>query len=351
MNEIVSIITPSFNRASLVTETAESILSQTYPYWEWVIVDDGSTDNSWEVLQGLAKRDSRIKIFQRHRAPKGACTCRNIAVEKCSGTYLIFLDTDDILAPFCLEQRVKAMQEQPDQDFIIFSMLLFKKSPDDLNLLWNVDDGKDELIRMLINNPICQGTGTLWKKNTFQEVGMWREDLKMWQDVELHIRSFLWPVKYGKRMELPPDVYLRLSDDSLSRIGYHDLPKVKSRVQVYMYAFKAVTEKKLFSVHKNGLREMGSDILLGMIFQNHFKDSLDFLKRLKQLNLFSKEELKNFKMFLLLRRYKLNKISHLNVYYYNKVKDIAPKTTDFVGTLTYNGRPANAITNYSVSAY
>src|SRR4051812_10244156 len=83
--QVVSIITPSYNRANLVTETAESILAQTYPHWEWMIVDDGSTDNSWEVLQELSRKDSRIKIFQRDRGPKGVCVCRNIAVEKSTG--------------------------------------------------------------------------------------------------------------------------------------------------------------------------------------------------------------------------------------------------------------------------
>src|SRR5579875_652313 len=105
MSKVVSIITPSFNRADIVGETAASIFNQTYPHWEWVIVDDGSTDNSWEVLQQLAAKDERVKIFRRNREPKGACACRNIAIENCSGEYLIFLDTDDLLASFCLEQR------------------------------------------------------------------------------------------------------------------------------------------------------------------------------------------------------------------------------------------------------
>src|SRR4051812_28957052 len=108
----------------MVGETAASIFAQTYPNWEWMIVDDGSTDNSWEVLQGFAANDSRVRIFQRDREPKGACTCRNIAVEKATGDYVIFLDTDDLLATFCLEQRVKAMDEHPDCDFVIFPMLL-----------------------------------------------------------------------------------------------------------------------------------------------------------------------------------------------------------------------------------
>ncbi|HEY9364232.1 MAG TPA: glycosyltransferase family A protein, partial [Chitinophagaceae bacterium] len=124
-NPVVSIITPSFNRADIIHETAASIFNQTYPFWEWIITDDGSTDNSWEVLNEFAAKDNRVKIYKREKELKGACACRNISVEKSGGDYLIFLDTDDLLASFCLEQRVKAMQEDSKCDFIIFPMLLF----------------------------------------------------------------------------------------------------------------------------------------------------------------------------------------------------------------------------------
>lgn len=335
MNKVVSIITPSFNRATLVTETAESIMAQTYPHWEWMIVDDGSTDNSWDVLQGLAARDSRIKIHHRDRGPKGACTCRNMAVERSTGDYLLFLDTDDILAPFCLEQRVKAMQEQPKMDFIIFSMLLFRKGLNDTNLLWNVDKGGDDLMRMLVNDPVCQGTGPLWRKDKFVEIGMWREDLRIWQDMELHIRSFLWPVKYAKRMDLPPDVYLRCSDDSLSRIGYHDAGKVASRVEVYFYACRRLTEKGLMEKYHHGLQVLGCELGLGMIYQRHFKMASDFFNRTKAYGIFSEKDMGDLKKFLWIHRLRLHRFRALEQAYAFKVHTIAPREKDSVGTIRF----------------
>ena len=343
MNETVSIITPSFNRASLVTETAESILAQTYPHWEWMIVDDGSTDNSWDVLRELARKDSRIKIFQRDREPKGACTCRNTAVEKCTGKYLIFLDTDDLLAPFCLEQRVAAMQQQPDMDFIIFPLLLFHKEVNDVNLLWNIDKEMDDLMRMLINDPVCQGTGTLWKKSTFQEVGMWREDLKIWQDVELHIRSFLWPVKHDKRFDLKPDVYLRMSDDSLSRVGYHAPAKVNSRMQVFNYACKAVAEKGLMNKYKKSLQTMGLEIILSAVFQRQFKAGNETIAIGKKYHLYNQKELRDIRTFLLVHQFKLTKIQSIKSKYFQIVSAIAPKANATVGITPYqNGTATHA---------
>lgn len=339
MNEVVSIITPSFNRAKLVTETAESIFAQTYPHWEWMIVDDGSTDNSWEVLQTFAQKDSRVKIFKRDRGPKGACACRNIAIEKSTGTYLIFLDTDDILAPFCLEQRVKAMQEQPACDFIIFPMLLFKKQLDDVNRLWNVDKNIDELMRMLINDPICQGTGTLWRKKIFEDIGMWREDLRIWQDVELHIRSFLWPLKHAKRMDLPPDVYLRISDDSLSRIGYYDLAKFKSRIEVFRYACQSLLQKNLMNTYKVGIRTMGLELILGIIFGRHFKAAKEAISLAAEYGLYNRKELLQLKIFLYMQMFKLSKLKPLDKRLFKSIRQIVPDANDTVGVISYGSKP------------
>lgn len=307
-NNIVSIITPSFNRADIITETAASIFNQTYPYWEWVIVDDGSTDNSWEILKTFAAKDERVKIFQRNRASKGACTCRNIAVENCCGDYLIFLDTDDLMASFCLEQRVNALHQNPECDFIIFPMLLFKNQPDDLSLLWNVDSDEDDLSRILKGDPVCQGTGTLWKKPSFQKVGMWKEDLKLWQDIELHIRSILWPMKYSKRMDLKPDVFLRISDNSLSRGGYYSFPKMTSRISVFTDACNKIAQSNLLDQYKEGLRIMGFDIIVSTIKSKYFTEAKTVIELCALHQIFSKTEikqLKQFKRFFSIKLYKL----------------------------------------------
>lgn len=310
-NPVVSIITPSYNRADIVHETAASIFNQTYPHWEWMIVEDGSTDNSWEVIQEYARKDSRVKALKRERLPKGACACRNIAIENSTGEYLIFLDTDDLMAPYCLRQRVAAMQAQPECDFIIFPMLLFKKQPDDLRTLWNVDSEDDDLLRLLLGDPVCQGTGPLWKKKSFQHIGMWREDLLLWQDIELHIRSFLWPMKYAKRMDLPPDVFLRISDVSLSRTGFHSLPKFKSRIEVIKYAIEKVSEKGLLQKYTDGLRYMACDIIAGLIRSGYKVEADELISFCERKQVFTKKETGYFKAYRKLHSMKLYKIPTL----------------------------------------
>ncbi len=319
MSKMVSIITPSYNRAYIIDDTARSIFNQTYPHWEWMIVDDGSTDDSWEKLQQYAASDSRVKIYKRDREPKGACVCRNIAVEKCSGDYVMFLDTDDVLASFCLQQRVHAMSENEAVDFIIFPMLLFKNKPDDTKLLWNIDKEVDDLERILTGDPICQGTGTLWKKKSFVNVGMWREDLKLWQDIELHIRSLLHPVVYEKKMKLEPDVFLRISDDSLSRVGFYSTPKMESRAAVYMYACTELILRNKFEQYIDGLRIMGNDVITSAV-QSKNEDVLNkLLLFCEKNNIYTSREIQSFRQYQKAMKYRLYKLP----YFFNKIKDKA----------------------------
>lgn len=106
----VSIITPVFNAERFLRETAKSVINQTYEDWEWVLVNDCSTDRSWEIMQELAETDSRIKIFSNTENIKSGKS-RNFAIEQAQGRFIAFLDADDtwhyeklaIQIPFMLE--------------------------------------------------------------------------------------------------------------------------------------------------------------------------------------------------------------------------------------------------------
>jgi glycosyltransferase involved in cell wall biosynthesis len=89
-----SIITPVYNRADLVSETIETVLNQEFTNFEYILVDDKSTDNSLEVLESYAKMDSRIKIV-RHEINQGRCITRNTGINAANGQWICFLDSDD----------------------------------------------------------------------------------------------------------------------------------------------------------------------------------------------------------------------------------------------------------------
>ena len=336
MSPVVSIITPSFNRAAIVQETADSIFNQTYPHWEWLITDDGSTDNSMEVLQQYAAKDKRVKVLQRNREPKGACTCRNISIENATGDFLVFLDTDDLLATFCLEQRVKAATQNPACDFIIFPMLLFKQKPDDTGLLWNIDNNEDDITRILMGDPVCQGTGTLWKKNSFIKAGLWSESLLLWQDIELHLRSLLAGYTYQKRLDLLPDVFIRVSDVSLSRTGYNALPKFNSRCKVYRDTVETVIAQQKLANYKKGLRFMGGNLVIGALQSSYFPEAKQLIGFCIEKGIFTQEETKHFKTYLQCRKSKLYKLPFIEPFFQKRARRLIPAADNHLGKIKYS---------------
>lgn len=109
MNELVSCVVPSYNRAHLLKEAIESTIAQTYQNWEMIIVDDKSPDNTAEVAQSYAAQDPRVKYFL--NPEKGVSSARNYGIQMSKGQYIAFLDDDDISLPHRFESQLKAMKK------------------------------------------------------------------------------------------------------------------------------------------------------------------------------------------------------------------------------------------------
>lgn len=105
---LVSIIMPSYNTASYIRETIQSVLNQTYKSWELLIVDDCSTDNTDEVVCTIT--DSRIKYFKNEKN-SGAAVSRNKALREAKGQWIAFLDSDDLWMPEKLEKQIAFMDK------------------------------------------------------------------------------------------------------------------------------------------------------------------------------------------------------------------------------------------------
>ncbi len=112
-NPLVSVIVPAYNTASVLLECVESILGQTYPRIEVIVVDDGSTDGTAGLCESLVARDQRIKVF--HGKNRGQAFARNLGVKKSKGEYIAFVDSDDVVAPIFIEALMEAIKENGTQ--------------------------------------------------------------------------------------------------------------------------------------------------------------------------------------------------------------------------------------------
>lgn len=111
MEKLVSIIIPTYNSADFIADTLASVQQQTYPNWEVILVDDGSTDTTLAIAQNIAQTDHRIRIFK-NPTNSGTGVTRNNALHHCQGNYIAFLDADDLWKPNKLERQLQFMQEQ-----------------------------------------------------------------------------------------------------------------------------------------------------------------------------------------------------------------------------------------------
>lgn len=106
---LVSVITPTYNSEFFISETIDSVRSQTYTNWELIIVDDASSDKTVEILKKYAASDERIK-YHVLETNSGAAIARNTAIEKASGSFIAFLDADDLWKPEKLTKQLSFMQ-------------------------------------------------------------------------------------------------------------------------------------------------------------------------------------------------------------------------------------------------
>lgn len=111
-NSLISILMPVYNAGDFLVDAITSIKKQTYKKWELIAVDDGSTDNSVDILKKFTKRDKRIKIF-RFRKNQGLAYALNYGVLKAKGFYLARMDADDISLPRRLEVQLKYLKNHP----------------------------------------------------------------------------------------------------------------------------------------------------------------------------------------------------------------------------------------------
>ncbi|TDE04580.1 glycosyltransferase family 2 protein [Flavobacterium hiemivividum] len=121
----ISIIIPVYNREDLLGYTLDSILGQTFNDWECILVDDQSSDDSYEVMESYQEKDNRFKIYKRpNELKKGANACRNFGFTKSMGYYIKWFDSDDIMLPNHLEVGYNALIRD-DFDFVITDTINF----------------------------------------------------------------------------------------------------------------------------------------------------------------------------------------------------------------------------------
>ncbi len=247
---MVSIITPNFNSHQYIVETYHSLLAQTYSNWEWLVVDDGSTDNSPELIKQLALSDHRIKFYVRDSENKGASVCRNLGIKKSMGDYIIFLDADDLLAPYCLKQRIRCLLQNPELDFAVFNMGYFNNRIGDkegcVNQYYN--DNTKYLRSFIAYNIPWAITCPIWKSSFIKNnYILFSENYQRLQDPEFHAKILLkYEPKFKVVKESPVDCYYRQSQNNTTAIKQQSFENIVNGFIYYIIEIKTIAGVKQY---------------------------------------------------------------------------------------------------------
>ncbi len=206
----IGVVIPHYNRSALLKITLDSLASQTFKNWVAVVVDDGSDPEEWMRIQSFAS--DKVIITRREDGFKGPSRCRNLGWKLLQTPRIVFLDSDDLLAPWCFEERLRTAEQHPEADAWVFPVMLFQQQPGDLNVLWNQLGKTDDLMRFLRSDPPWHTSSPLWKRSALEKAGGFNEHVMYGDDADLHIRALMLECQFAKSTASLPDAFVRRSD-------------------------------------------------------------------------------------------------------------------------------------------
>lgn len=251
MNPLVTVITPAFNRVEYITEAVESVLGQSYPCIEFIVIDDGSSDGTFEILQKY-EADKKLELLSHtNRENKGQSSALNLGLKAAKGEYIVILDSDDYLHEDKIRDQVAYLEAHPEVGMVYGQAMavsengqhLFPLPPDSHKETGDPND-------LLLDCYMALPGGAMVRSKVFQQAGFFEERFRAGQDHDMVLRI----------AEIAPYTFLRgtvffyrkhgesISKTGLERrwrAGFEILNRAKSR---YPYR-KSVLRKRMALLH------------------------------------------------------------------------------------------------------
>ncbi len=221
---LVSVVVPCFNAESTISETLDSILLQDYHNIEIIIVNDGSTDSSLDLINAFAARETNVNVIA--QANFGQSRARNVGMHSAKGQYIMFLDADDLLATTYVSECIKVFQKRPEVLLVYSDMELFERETGVFHLdVFN-------LRQFLIRN--CIPSFCMLRTAQIKEVGGFDEDMQCNEDWECWIRMV---AHYSPNVyKIPKPLYFYRKRNTLNSVT--DVSRKQEKVDdsfIYVY--------------------------------------------------------------------------------------------------------------------
>ena len=240
----VAVIIPCYNREKFIAQTVESVLSQSYPNIELVVVDDGSTDSSRRVLDNYK---DRIRILEHPgRVNKGQSAALNLGIRSTQSDYIAFLDSDDLFAPDKIEKQVAFLEAHPEIGLVYSNGHAIDENGQILYRIYDENHYEEsDPNRVLLDCYFLLPNNSLLRRNVLSKAGLFDESFRSAQDHDMAIRvAEVTRIAYLNE----PLFFYRRHKDSISRRsamlrwknGFKILKKARSR---YSYRLPTIIKR------------------------------------------------------------------------------------------------------------
>lgn len=254
---MISIIIPTYNRAYIIGRTLDSIIQQSYPDWECIIVDDFSTDNTESIVTIFQNKDNRIKFIRNNRS-KGAQGARNTGIMESKGEWVVLFDSDNVMHPDFLQKCTDALGRFECDVVNTWSNIIDVNTNNRIGTFSWVNIGFIHE-KLLTRKCYVDNSSTIIRKTLLQEIGLLSEDCPAFQEWDTHIRMSSF-AKYYTIKEYLIDYY----SGALDAISSSSIKDIKGYLYILTKFKKEWIQKrplhflKLLSILKNKIKEIGA---------------------------------------------------------------------------------------------
>ncbi len=203
----VSVIIPLYNARDVIRQTTESVLAQTWTDYEIVVIDDGSTDGSGEIVQGTGHN---IRYFRQANA--GVAGARNRGIVESRGTYIALLDHDDLWHPTKLEKQVKVLDERSEVGMVVTDVAHIDREGRSMGMIGRGYNPSDTFARLFVRGYVPTPSAAMIRKSILESVGGFDEafksagldDHELWARIGAHceIANIAEPLTYHRNREV-----------------------------------------------------------------------------------------------------------------------------------------------------
>jgi glycosyltransferase involved in cell wall biosynthesis len=289
INPLISIIIPTYNRARLIGETFDSIIAQTYTNWECIIVDDGSSDDTAQVIADYIKKDDRFHYYHRPiDRLKGANACRNYGYELSKGDYIKWFDSDDIMHTDFLFKQISVLEKCRELDFCASFSEMFDDKSDKrwpCNPKFTLDE--NAIYNFIIGNLFFLTPSTLWNRKFLEGKELFDETLYNAHETDFNFRRL---IEGGKFLYFSDNLfYVRRGHQSIDKESVISPLSIQSQFDYFNKVFKFLNDSNCV-LKVNEIKNLKKYVLYRLVvFFYQIRILMNFKKSINNFKSISKK--------------------------------------------------------------